>query len=45
MIEAIKQAGGSPRYTEYPGVGHNSWSATYANRDVYAWLFSQKRSD
>jgi predicted peptidase len=45
MIEAIKEAGGSPRYTEYPGVGHNSWAATYANRDVYAWLFAQKRSD
>lgn len=44
MIAAIKQAGGDPKYTEYPGVGHNSWAATYANRDMYAWLFAQKRS-
>lgn len=43
MIAAIKAAGGSPKYTEYPGVGHNSWAATYANREMYAWLFSQKR--
>src|SRR5262249_46123074 len=25
MIEAIKKAGGKPKYTEYPGVGHDSW--------------------
>ena len=24
MIAAIKKAGGNPKYTEYPGVGHNS---------------------
>ncbi len=44
MIAALKAAGGSPKYTEYPGVGHNSWAATYANREMYAWLFTQKRS-
>ncbi|HRX80691.1 MAG TPA: prolyl oligopeptidase family serine peptidase [Pirellulaceae bacterium] len=44
MIEAIKEAGGSPKYTEYPGVGHNSWAATYANREMYDWLFSQQRA-
>ena len=44
MIAALKAAGGSPKYTEYPDVGHNSWSATYANREMYAWLFAQKRA-
>jgi predicted peptidase len=43
MIAALKAAGGSPKYTEYPGVGHNSWAATYANRDMFAWLFAQRR--
>jgi predicted peptidase len=43
MIAALRAAGGSPKYTEYPGVGHNSWAATYANREMYAWLFSQKK--
>ncbi|HUG70263.1 MAG TPA: prolyl oligopeptidase family serine peptidase [Pirellulaceae bacterium] len=43
MVAALKAAGGSPKYTEYPGVGHNSWTATYANREVYAWLFAQQR--
>jgi predicted peptidase len=43
MIAAIKAAGGEPKYTEYPGVGHNSWSATYSNPEFYAWLFAQAR--
>lgn len=44
MIEAIKQAGGSPKYTEYPGVGHNSWDNAYADAALYDWLFAQKRA-
>ncbi len=44
MIEALKKAGVEPKYTEYPGVGHNSWSATYANPEVHAWLFAQRRA-
>jgi predicted peptidase len=43
MIEAIKAAGGEPKYTEYAGVGHNSWSQTYRNPEFYAWLFAQQR--
>lgn len=42
MIEAIKQAGGKPRYTEYEGVGHDSWTATYADPKMMEWLFSQR---
>jgi predicted peptidase len=41
MIAAIKKAGGDAKYTEYKGVGHNSWSRTYANKEVYDWLFKQ----
>ncbi|MBI1371700.1 MAG: phospholipase [Phycisphaera sp.] len=44
MIAAIKAAGGDPKYTELPGVGHNSWTAAYTNADgVIPWLFQQKR--
>ncbi len=43
MIEALKSAGAEPKYTEYPGVGHNSWTETYKNPEVHAWLFEQKR--
>ena len=44
MVEAIKKAGGDKaKLTIYPGVGHNSWSATYANQEVYDWLLSHRR--
>jgi predicted peptidase len=43
MIEAIKKAGGSPKYTEYKGVGHNSWTRTYSDPKVMEWLFEQKK--
>ena len=38
MIEAIKKAGGKPKYTEYPGVGHNSWDKAYGTDELYKWL-------
>jgi len=43
IVAALRDAGGSPRYTEYPGVGHDSWSATYldAGDTLYPWLFSR----
>jgi predicted peptidase len=43
MVDAVNQAGGSAKLTVYPGVGHNSWSETYANPEVYKWLLSHKR--
>jgi predicted peptidase len=43
MIAALKAAGGSPQYTEYPGVAHNSWAQTYADPALYNWLFNQRK--
>jgi predicted peptidase len=44
MIEALKQVGGEPLYTEYAGVGHDSWTETYANEANHQWLFEQRRN-
>ena len=43
MIAALKTAGGKPKYTEYPGVGHNSWDKAYATDELYKWLLTQKK--
>jgi len=43
MVAALKAAGGNPKYTEYPGVGHDCWSVTYANPEVWKWLFAQSK--
>ncbi len=46
MIAAIKEAGGEKaKLTVYEGVGHNSWSATYDNEQVYEWLLSHRRPE
>ncbi|MCH7725384.1 MAG: prolyl oligopeptidase family serine peptidase [Planctomycetes bacterium] len=43
MISALKKAGGNPKYTEYPKTGHNSWARAYSDRELFTWLFAQKR--
>jgi predicted peptidase len=43
MVAALKAAGASPRYTEYPDVGHNSWTAAYATDELWEWMFAQRR--
>lgn len=43
IIEALKAAGGHPKYTEYPEVSHDSWNGAYKDREMYEWLFSQHR--
>jgi predicted peptidase len=42
MIEALKKAGGKPKYTEYAGVGHNSWDKAYGTKELYDWLLEHK---
>lgn len=43
MVEAIKKAGGEPKFTVYPEAAHDSWTATYDNPKFYEWLFKQKK--
>ena len=43
MIEALKKAGGTPKYTEYEGVAHNSWDAAYGDKELWKWLAEQKK--
>jgi predicted peptidase len=43
MIRALIEAGGTPGYTEYPHVGHDSWIPAYNDDYVLEWLFSQSR--
>jgi predicted peptidase len=43
MVAALRRAGGSPRYTEYPGVSHTSWEKAYETDELYEWLLGQAR--
>ncbi|MEM7477920.1 MAG: prolyl oligopeptidase family serine peptidase [Planctomycetota bacterium] len=45
IVDAIKDAGGEKiKFTIYEGVGHDSWTETYANEELYKWFLSHKRS-
>ena len=41
MIEALQAVGASPRYTEYPDVGHGCWGRAYATPELWDWLRRQ----
>lgn len=43
IVAALREAGGSPRYTEYAGVGHHSWLPAFDEKDFWRWIFAQKR--
>lgn len=43
MIAAIRNAGGTPKYTEYEGVGHDSWKPAYQSQELLQWLFAQRK--
>jgi predicted peptidase len=43
MVEALKAAGGMPKYSELPGVGHDAWSTAFSSPDLLPWLYSHKR--
>jgi predicted peptidase len=44
MVEAMKQAGGNIKFTVYPEAGHDSWTESYANPELYEWRLQQKRT-
>ncbi len=43
MVEAMKKFGGNVKFTVYPEAGHDAWTETYANPQLYQWLLQQKR--
>lgn len=42
IVDEVSKIGGDARLTIYDNVQHDSWSATYANREIYDWLLSHK---
>ena len=43
IVDAIKEKGGKLiKQTVYEGVGHDSWTQTYDNPELYQWLLSHK---
>jgi predicted peptidase len=41
-VAKLRADGGSPKYSEYPGIGHDVWDVAFAEPDLAAWLFSHR---
>lgn len=44
MVDALKAINGNIKYTEYQNSGHDCWTMTYSNPDLYSWLFRQDKA-
>ena len=42
-IDALRAAGGQPRFTVYPTTGHDAWTPAYAEPALFDWLLAQRR--
>lgn len=43
MVKALEVAGGDVKFTVYPDVGHDSWTKTYDNPELYEWFLHHSR--
>lgn len=44
MIDAVKAAGDKDvKFTKYPDAGHDCWTRSYANPELYDWFLKHKR--
>lgn len=43
MVEAVHRRGGEAELMIYPGVGHDSWTRTYEDPDLYEWFLAHRR--
>jgi predicted peptidase len=43
IVDAFKKAGADIKYTRYEGVGHDAWTQTYDNPELYTWFLAHER--
>lgn len=42
IVDTLQAVGGLVRFTVYPGVGHDAWTQTYDNPEIYDWLLAHE---
>jgi predicted peptidase len=44
MVDALKKCGShNVKFTIYPHAGHDAWTRTYNNHEIYQWLLNHKK--
>jgi predicted peptidase len=38
LVNTLRECGGNVEFTIYPDAGHDSWTETYSNPELYQWL-------
>jgi len=44
MVKGLQKFGCNIKFTIYPGVGHDSWTETYNNPELYKWFLTHSRT-
>lgn len=45
IVDQFKACGGNINFTIYPDAGHDSWTRTYNNRELYSWFLTHNKQD
>ena len=43
MVEKLRSLKAEVKYSEYPGVNHNSWENAFAEKDYLSWMLQHKK--
>ena len=43
LVQRLKEFGSDVKFTLYPDAGHDAWTATYKNQELYEWLLSRSK--
>ena len=43
MVDAVNKCGGDAKLTIYPEAGHDAWTETYNNKQLYDWFLSHSK--
>lgn len=44
LVDLLKGVGADVKFTVYPDTGHDAWSETYANPELYRWFLAHHNS-
>jgi len=44
IVESVRKGGGHVKFTVYPDAGHDVWTRTYEDPELWEWLLNQRRT-
>ncbi|MFW6324742.1 MAG: alpha/beta hydrolase-fold protein [Desulfovibrionales bacterium] len=45
LVDTLGDCGGNVKFTLYPDLAHDSWTATYSNPELYTWFLMHTRQE